>query len=137
MKNDIIISEFNSHDGCLKYLHSIANPPEPVPVEHHSCYELCFHISGDISRFVEGKDYRIKKGDLLFINNRELHWVGIFSEKPYERINIHFDSRVISGIDTEGFNLLEFIENRKLGYENMLEGNDIKKNRHNQLVPKD
>jgi len=129
MKNDTIISQFDSSNGSLHYLHSIADPPEAVPVEHHTFYEINYFISGDIRRFVEGKEYASEKGDLMFVNNRELHRIGITSDRPYERIVIHFDRRVLSGIDTEGYNLFDFIENRKLGHGNMIEGHDIERTR--------
>lgn len=127
MKNDRVISEFKSSNGCLHYLHSIADTPEVVPVEHHSFYEINYFISGKIRRFVEGREYPSNKGDLLFINDRELHRIGSVSDLPYERIVIHFDKRILSGIDTEGYNVLDFIDNRKAGIGNMITCDDINK----------
>ncbi len=59
----------------------------PVEVEYHNhiFYEVFFFLSGDVTFIIEGKSYRIKPGDIILINNRELHKTIVEPGKAYER----------------------------------------------------
>lgn len=72
----------------------------PVEVEYHNhiFYEAFFFLSGDVTYIVEGKSYRIKPGDIVLINNRELHKTVVEPGKPYERYVLWLDPDFIRSL---------------------------------------
>ena len=65
----------------------------PVEVEYHNhlFYEVFSFVSGDVTYIVEGKSYRLKPGDIVLINNRELHKTIVRPGKAYERYVLWID----------------------------------------------
>lgn len=120
MKNDKVLFRFRSQDMNFIYKHSVADPPEEIPREtHNDLYEIIINLTGDVMFFVEGLTYQIAKGDIMFINNREIHRVKVLSSSKYERILFHFNPSYISSLDPEGAkSLLEFMDdpNKKNGH---------------------
>ncbi|MCG8568968.1 MAG: AraC family transcriptional regulator [Spirochaetes bacterium] len=126
MRNDRYLAHFNINDTHFDYLHSIADPPENVEIEMHESFELFFFLSGDITFFIEGKPYQsIQKGDILIINNHELHRMVLNSTFPYERIVIHFTPKYLAGIQPDDFDILDFVTKRKIGHLNRIEAEKI------------
>lgn len=64
-----------------------------VEVEYHNhlFYEVFCFISGDVTYIVEGRSYRLKPGDIVLINNRELHKTMVKPGKAYERYVLWID----------------------------------------------
>ena len=135
MNNDKFLTHFKYKDS-FKYLHSIALPPEKVPVELHDFYEIYFFISGDIKFFIDGKAYEMNKNDLMIINNDELHRATPFSKKPYERIVIHFNKEYLNGFCDDEYRLIDFITKRKVGSGNYIPGVDIHKSNIWNMIEK-
>ena len=55
---------------------------------HHDFYKITVFISGDVDYLIEGKSYKLKPWDILFISNTEIHKPVINPNKYYERIII-------------------------------------------------
>lgn len=79
--------------GGLLYRHSISThrPGKLTDLHCHSLFELIYVASGNLSHVVEGRKYRIKKGDLVLVRPSQYHYLQITSNEPYERYNFHFD----------------------------------------------
>ena len=61
--------------------------PGCVELHHHDFYEVYCFLGGDVEYRVEGRSFRLKKGDLLLINPMELHQPLVLSDStPYERV---------------------------------------------------
>lgn len=75
----------------------------PVEVEYHNhiFYEVFFFLSGDVTYIIEGKSYRIKPGDIILINNRELHKTIVEPGKTYERYVLWLDPDFIRTLGEE------------------------------------
>lgn len=116
--------------------HRIFTSPHNVSTHIHNCYELFYYISGDLTYYIEGHAYELKPHDIIITNTRELHRVIFNSNISYERKYIHFKSDYISAYQTEGYNLLKYIENRKLGHHNKLSGKDVLEQGIDQLWEK-
>lgn len=59
----------------------------PVALHHHDYYEIFYFISGAVTYHIEGKEYLLQSGDLLFISPLELHQpLFVHSHGHYERI---------------------------------------------------
>lgn len=72
----------------------------PVEVEYHNhlFYEVFIILSGDVTYIIEGKSYRIRPGDIVLINNRELHKSVVEPGKPYERYVLWIDPDYIRSL---------------------------------------
>lgn len=109
----------NSNDW-LDYRHSRTIPPENVQFHLHNDYEIYFFIAGDVNYFIEKQVYPLKYGDLLLINNHEIHKPTFGSLNPYERIVIHFEAQLGKVFSTPDFNLLQSFLNRLPGQKNKI-----------------
>lgn len=105
--------------------HSIFQSPNDVDTHIHDCYELFYFISGDLTYYIEGHAYKLKPNDLIITNTRELHRIVFHSDANYERKYIHFKSDFLTAYQTKEYNLLNYIENRKLGHHNKIDGDDV------------
>jgi hypothetical protein len=96
--------------------HSIDASPDPKQFRMHTHrrYELYFFVSGTASFYVEGRNYPLKRGDIMVINSTESHCIAVAENTPYERYVIHFERDAITGIDPSG-ELLSVFEKRGLG----------------------
>jgi AraC-like DNA-binding protein len=61
----------------------------------HDDYEIYYHLSGDVIRRFEDREYRPSPKSLLLIPPRTLHEWRIFSGKPCNRFSIHFCDDVL------------------------------------------
>ena len=105
--------------------HSIFQSPNNVDTHIHDCYELFYFISGDLTYYIEGHAYKLKPNDLIITNTKELHRIIFHSDVSYERKYIHFKSEFLSAYQTKEYNLLNYIENRKLGHHNKIDASDV------------
>lgn len=124
---DKILSFYNIRDNEFNFSHTLTDSPTDLMVETHihDHYEIYFFLSGDASYYIEGQNYELKRHDLLIMNNKELHRPYFQSNKPYERMVIHFKSKFISHFNTDTYNLLHCFENKKLGLNNKLEASEV------------
>ena len=116
--------EFNSYKN-FTLDHSLFHSPNNVDTHIHNSYELFYFISGDLTYYIEGHAYQLEPHDLIITNTRELHRIAFNSDADYERKFIHFKSDYISAYQTEEYNLLNHIENRKLGNHNKIAAKDV------------
>lgn len=73
-----------------------------ISLHHHDFYECYFFISGDITYLIEGKAYKLKPGDIVLINSKELHQAVINSTEPrYERIVLWISKAFMNKLSTE------------------------------------
>ncbi|GAA0181374.1 AraC family transcriptional regulator [Clostridium sediminicola] len=108
----------------LWFHHSIDKAPFEYSTHLHDGYEIYFLISGGATSYIEGTCYSLVKNDILIINTKELHRLFINSDTVYERKVLHFKPEILSIFDFTKYNLLSCFENRKLGHNNLLKGND-------------
>ena len=108
--------------GAFRYAHSLTEHPEDN--QHHmysgNSYQLFYLLSGDVVYQVEDKMLPLSPGDLVLINNKELHRPFFSSDKPYERILIFFTAEFCSHYQISEFSITRLFENRKPGSFNHL-----------------
>lgn len=110
---------FEYKDADLFCHHSL--DPSPSPAEFymhaHERMEILHFLSGDAQYLVEGSVYPLHPGELLVMNRAEAHKLQLLSDRPYERIVLHFSPSVLRGIDPEGL-LLRVFADKPLGKRN-------------------
>jgi len=106
-------------------VHNYTQSPIDVDTHIHNCYEIYYYISGDLTYHVEGQSYKLQKNDLIITNTRELHRIVFDSKEGYERKFIQFKPEYISSFQSEEYNMLSFIQKRKLGQFNKVNAKDV------------
>ena len=92
----------------------------------HNVNEILYFISGDATYMVEGTEYKLNPGSIMFMKHGEAHVIKVKSSVPYERIVIHFADNFFSDADP-GAKLLEALKNKPLGVNNYFDpDNDFK-----------
>lgn len=84
--------EFNLSQVMLEryyeFHYNYNEKPPLIEFHQHPFYEIFFFLSGKVTYIVEGSHYKLRPGDILLINNSEIHRPEIAPGKPYERIVI-------------------------------------------------
>ena len=111
---------YRNHEGFISYSHKKDLYPEIVDFHLHNQFEIYFFISGDVRYFIEKQIYQLKPGDLLLMNNHEVHRPTFVTLAPYERITVHFNPDLLRLFSTPGFDLLRCFTDRSKGAGNKL-----------------
>jgi AraC-like DNA-binding protein/mannose-6-phosphate isomerase-like protein (cupin superfamily) len=105
----------------LQYRHRRLEHPPKFDFHLHDRYELYLFLAGDVHYLIEKKVYPLTSGDLLVLNNRELHKPTFRSDTPYENIVIHFEPDVVKLLDSAFcYGLLDCFTNRAVGEQNKI-----------------
>lgn len=118
-------NHFSYEVNNFSLVHNYSESPIDVDTHIHNCYEIYYYISGDLTYHIEGQSYKLNKHDLIITNTRELHRIVFDSKEGYEREFIHFKPEYISSFQTEEYNMLNFIQKRKLGHFNKINAEDV------------
>jgi len=71
----------------------------------HDFLKVVIMLSGDVTYLIEGKAYKMKPWDILFISNNEIHKPIINSNSPYERFILWINSDYLSQISSNKWDL--------------------------------
>lgn len=90
-------TEYGYKSKELYFKHQITAAAEcsSFAVHTHNLYELLYFVGGDATYAIEGKRYKLKKGDLMLIRPLKYHFIEINPTADYERYDILFDERII------------------------------------------
>ena len=100
-----VLSKYNSVFDNFSFHHSVSeirNAPWFCKCESHNQFEIFYLIDGEIKYYIEGEEYLVKKGDVLFVSPNEVHSIEILSGKNYERIVVMFDLEKLTQILSVG-----------------------------------
>jgi len=61
-----------------------------LPKHKHYAYEIIFMLAGELSYFVHDRTYRLREGNILFINTNDLHQNLTVDSSKYQAIMIRF-----------------------------------------------
>lgn len=71
--------------------HTVSDTPnEEYALHCHPYYEVFYFLRGDVSYRVEGAEYALQPGSLLLMRPGVFHGVRILTDRPYERVAVHF-----------------------------------------------
>lgn len=115
------------------YSHNEHPDPKQFQTHIHEWYEIYYFINGSGLFKVEGNSYPIESGSVLVMRTGEAHYIDINPNRPYTRISIHFDPRILSDIDPENILLYPFTE-RPLGRLNLYNSSDFKSTLYHTLI---
>lgn len=104
----------------FEFFHTKEELPPNIEYHNHDFYEIFFYISGKVTYVIEGKSYKLKPGDIILINNRELHRTIIESGEDYERIVIWIKPDYITNLNTDSTDLTMCFESSAKKKYNLL-----------------
>lgn len=73
---------------------------------YHDFNKIIIFISGNVTYLIEGKAYKLKPWDILFIDSSEVHKPLINVEEPYERIVLWVNTSFLKSYDKDNFSLI-------------------------------
>ncbi len=92
----------NMNRPDFEIFHYLDREPRSVELHHHDFYEVYCFLSGDVLYRVEGREFRLQRGDLLLINPMELHQpVAMSGDVPYERIVLWINKAFLGSCSTD------------------------------------
>lgn len=104
----------------FEFYHYRDEPNLKVEYHNHDFYEIYFLISGKVNYIIEGRAYVLKPGDILLINNKELHKPVIEPGAVYERVVVWINPEFIRKKITDGTNLFMCFESTSINNFNLL-----------------
>lgn len=113
---------------------NIEESEENFDIHIHDLYEIYYFINGDVTYYIDGHGYHIGAGDLLLINNKEIHKPVFNSNKIYERMAVHFAPWYFREYSSDNFNILSCFEERQSGHYNRISSSKIKEYKIDSLL---
>lgn len=107
--------------------------PKPVKIHHHDFYEIYFFLGGDVSYLVDGKNYKLNRGDLLLISPQELHRPIVKAGSVYERIVLWIDRTYLASLSTPECDLTLCFQSDKHNHTNVIHTNAMMRGRIAEL----
>lgn len=77
---------------------------------YHDFNKIIIFISGNVTYLIEGKAYKLKPWDILFVNSHDVHKPIISEKEPYERIVIWVNSSFLELHNRDNSSLLTCFE---------------------------
>ncbi|MFB0843894.1 helix-turn-helix domain-containing protein [Paenibacillus oleatilyticus] len=103
------------------FTHRRMEAPPKFDFHLHDRFEIYFFIAGNVHYLIDKNVYPLSYGDMLILNNRELHKPTFRSNAPYENVVIHFDPSIAAGLAlVSDFPLLDCFVNRPQGESNRI-----------------
>ncbi|WP_251862324.1 AraC family transcriptional regulator [Clostridium sp. Marseille-Q2269] len=90
----------------FKFFHLKDEKDMEFQLHYHDFNKIIIFISGNVSYLIEGKAYKLKPWDILFVSSNELHKVIVNNDEPYERIIIWVNSKFLELHNKNNSNLL-------------------------------
>ncbi|KZL89565.1 AraC family transcriptional regulator [Clostridium magnum] len=109
-------------NGDFEFFHLVDKKSMEFEFHYHDFNKIIVFISGKVTYLIEGKSYRLKPWDLLFINSNDVHRAIVSSDEPYERIVIWVNQNFLE-LHNNGSNLLTCFELSSKHKINLLRSN--------------
>jgi AraC-like DNA-binding protein/quercetin dioxygenase-like cupin family protein len=90
----------------FKYFHLKDKKYIEFESHYHDFNKIIIFISGTVNYLIEGKSYKLKPWDVIFVNTNEVHRPIISPTEPYERIVIWINKKFLDAHSTSDVELL-------------------------------
>jgi AraC-like DNA-binding protein/quercetin dioxygenase-like cupin family protein len=79
----------------FKYFHLRDKKDMEFEFHYHDFNKIIIIISGTVTYLIEGKAYKLKPWDIIFVTSNDIHKVIVDACEPYERIVIWINSKFL------------------------------------------
>ena len=93
----------------FRFFHLRDKQGQEFEFHYHDFNKIIFFLSGSVEYRIEGKAYRLRPWDILFVSQGQLHRAVITPDEPYERIIVWVNTKFLAEHSTDG-NLLSCFE---------------------------
>ncbi|WP_138204704.1 AraC family transcriptional regulator [Haloimpatiens lingqiaonensis] len=90
----------------FKFFHLKDKKSLDLEFHYHDFNKIIIFLSGNVTYLIEGKAYKLKPWDILFVSSGEIHKPLIDSKQVYDRIVIWINHEFIESHNKNGCNLL-------------------------------
>lgn len=111
---------FDELRDSVYVMHRCSRGPYNARFHFHEDYEIYLFLEGDARLYVEQTVHQLVPGSLAVFNDKEIHRACCLGDGPYERMAIHFNPNLVSGLSTPGTNLLGCFLNHRAGEGNVI-----------------
>ena len=125
--------EYSDDIISAHYSHNERPNPKHFKLHIHEWYEIYYFINGSGLFKVEGNSYPLESGSILIMRSNESHYIDINPERPYTRISVHFNPKLLADIDPQGILMLPFTK-RDGGKLNLYNSSDFKGSLYHTLI---
>ena len=97
-------------NGDFEFFHLKDKRNMEFEFHYHDFNKIIIFISGKVTYNIEGKAYKLKPWNVLFVGSNDVHKPVIEPDEPYERIVIWINSKFLEVHNYENTNLLTCFE---------------------------
>lgn len=90
----------------FKYFHLKDKKNMKFESHYHDFNKIIVFISGTVNYLIEGKSYKLKPWDIIFVNTNEVHRPIVSPDNQYERIIIWINKKFLNSYNTANTELL-------------------------------
>jgi AraC-like DNA-binding protein len=94
--------------------------PESLPYHYHDNYEIFRSLNAELSYRVNGLVYDLECGDILVLNQFDIHQSLAEAGSSYHRQLLLFYPELIAGWSVPGYDLLRCFERRPSGFRHLI-----------------
>lgn len=94
----------------FEYFHLKDKKSMEFEFHYHDFNKIIIFISGNVTYLIEGKSYKLKPWDILFVNSHDVHRPLVNFDEPYERIVIWVNSNFLELHNRDSSSLLTCFE---------------------------
>ncbi len=107
-------------DNDFELHHTLTESPDEAcyPLHMHKHCEIFCFLNGQGYYTVEGRDYPLSPGTILIMRDGETHKLHIASDRPYERLSLHFSPSILP--ESARATMLAAFHDRPWGCDNRL-----------------
>jgi AraC-like DNA-binding protein/quercetin dioxygenase-like cupin family protein len=80
----------------FRFFHLRDKQGQEFEFHYHDFNKIVFFLSGSVEYRIEGKAYKLKPWDILFVSQGQLHQTVILPDEPYERIVIWVNTKFLA-----------------------------------------
>lgn len=124
---------YSDNDISINYKRDKSPIPSEFRMHTHELYELYYFMEGSGIYRVEGTPYPLQKGDIFIMRPAEVHHIDITDNKPYTRLSLNFNQKLLENIDPDG-KLLAPFNNRKIGTFNCYRAENFKSDAYSVFI---
>jgi len=107
LEQDVLLKIKRSYlSEDFRFFHLKDKIAEEHIFHYHDFNKIVIFISGNVTYVVEGKHYKLRPWDILFVSSNELHKPIIDPDEYYERIIIWVNSNYLKDCSTDNNDLL-------------------------------
>ena len=89
-----LLASFNQISDKFSFHYTtekLKSTPRLCNHESHNQFEIFYLLDGQIKYYIEGEEYLVNSGDVLFVSPNEVHSIEILGGENYDRIVVMFD----------------------------------------------